>query len=157
MVVVKKYGNRRLYDTGDSRYITLADLARTIQGGADVRVVDASSGADLTQATLTQIIIERRGAARLLPLPLLVRLIRMGDEALADFFGRFLSWALDLYVHRTPGARTVAPWAEAAPAPAAAARPAGETITAQDVASLRRELEELRDAIRRGARGETEG
>ena len=73
-VIIKKYGNRRLYDTGSSRYITLEDLAEQIRGGQEVRVIDAASGDDLTQATLTQIIIEGRGAARLLPVGLLTQL-----------------------------------------------------------------------------------
>ena len=73
-MLIKKYGNRRLYDTESSRYITLEELAGIIRRGEEVRVVDAKSGEDLTTATLAQIIIEGRGAARLLPLPLLVQL-----------------------------------------------------------------------------------
>lgn len=69
--------NRRLYDTEASRYITLEELADRIQAGSDVRVIDAASGDDLTQATLTQIIIESRGAAKLLPVPLLTQMIRL--------------------------------------------------------------------------------
>jgi len=82
-VIVKKYSNRRLYDTEGSSYVTLEELADKIRQGADVRVLDAKTGEDLTQATLTQIILESRGAARLLPIPLLLQLIRMGDDALA--------------------------------------------------------------------------
>src|SRR4051794_18176922 len=69
-VIVKKYSNRRLYDTEGSCYITLEELADRIRRGAEPRVVDAKTNEDLTQATLTQIIIEGRGAARLLPVPL---------------------------------------------------------------------------------------
>jgi len=97
-MVVKKYGNRRLYDTEDSRYITLEELTHKIRRGAEVQIVDAKSGQDLTQATLAQIIIESRGANRLLPVPLLIQLIRMGDDALAEFFGRYVTGALDLYL-----------------------------------------------------------
>ena len=97
MIIVKKYGNRRLYDTGESRYVTQDELAVKIRAGADVRVVDARTGADLTQATLAQIILDGRQAGRLLPVPLLVQLIRMEEDAFADFFGTFVSWALDLY------------------------------------------------------------
>ncbi|AKU95181.1 hypothetical protein AKJ09_01845 [Labilithrix luteola] len=120
MLVVKKYPNRRLYDTTLSRYITLEDLAERIKGGADVRVLDAHTNADLTQTTLTQIILESRGAARLLPVPLLVRLIRLGDEALAEFFGRYVSWALELYVQARQGARALMPLNPLATAPFAA-------------------------------------
>jgi polyhydroxyalkanoate synthesis repressor PhaR len=120
MLVVKKYPNRRLYDTAQSRYITLEDLADRIKAGADVLVQDVQSGADLTQATLTQIILESRGGARLLPVPLLVRLIRLGDEALAEFLGRYVSWALELYVQARQGARAMMPLNPLATAPFAA-------------------------------------
>ena len=109
MLVVKKYPNRRLYDTAESKYITLEDLAARIKGGSDVLVQDATSGADLTQGTLTQIILESRGGARLLPVPLLLRLIRLGDEALAEFMGRYISWALEMYLQAQQGARALMP------------------------------------------------
>ncbi len=109
-MIVKKYSNRRLYDTEGSCYITLEELAEKIRHGAEVRVLDAKTGDDLTQATLTQIILESRGAARLLPVPLLLQLIRMGDDALAEFFGRFLGTALELYVQARQGAAAIAPY-----------------------------------------------
>lgn len=119
-IVVKKYPNRRLYDTSESRYITLEDLAGRIRKGKDVQVVDAQSGADLTQTTLTQIILESRGGAKLLPVPLLLRLIRMEDEALAEFFGRYVSWALETYLQAKQGARALLPFNPLATAPFAA-------------------------------------
>lgn len=109
-ITVKKYSNRRLYDTTDSRYITLEELAQKIRAGNDVRVVDAKSGGDLTQATLAQIILESRRAARLLPVPLLMQLIRMGDDALSEFFSSYMSWALDIYLQARQGAQAMAPF-----------------------------------------------
>jgi polyhydroxyalkanoate synthesis repressor PhaR len=103
-MLVKKYGNRRLYDTEDSRYVTLEELAEKVRTGSDVRVIDAKTGEDLTQGTLTQIILESRGAAKLLPIPLLLQLVRLGDDALADFFGRYVIWALDIYLQTRHGA-----------------------------------------------------
>lgn len=97
-MLIKKYGNRRLYDTVSSRYVTLEELAEKIRAGADARVVDAKTNEDLTQSTLTQIILESRGAGRLLPVPLLTQLIRLGDDALAEFFGRYVQWALEVYL-----------------------------------------------------------
>jgi polyhydroxyalkanoate synthesis repressor PhaR len=82
-VVIKKYGNRRLYDTGDSRYVTLDELAGRIRSGVDVRVVGAETGEDLTQATLTQIVLETGNAAKFLPVQLLTQMIRLSDDALA--------------------------------------------------------------------------
>jgi polyhydroxyalkanoate synthesis repressor PhaR len=120
MLVVKKYPNRRLYDTAESRYITLEDLTARIKAGSDVLIQDATTGVDLTQAILTQIILESRGGARLLPVPLLLRLIRLGDEALAEFFGRYVSWALELYVQAKQGARAFMPMNPLVQAPFAA-------------------------------------
>ena len=110
MILIKKYRNRRLYDTSDSRYVTLDELAAKVRSGTDVQVVDASSGEDLTQATLAQIIFESRGAAKLLPAPLLTRLIRLGDVALAEFLGRYVTWSLDLYIGARQGAQAIAPY-----------------------------------------------
>lgn len=166
-LVVKKYGNRRLYDTQSSAYITLDELAERVRKGADVRVVDAKTDEDLTQATLAQVILESRRGADLLPVPLLVQLIRMGDDALAEFFGRYVSFALEMYVGAKQGFTRMpfnpfagggqgpfggmfpgfpswpaAPQQNVAPPPAAAA-------PTEDVASLRRELDELKAALKR--------
>ncbi|MBI2376026.1 MAG: hypothetical protein HYV07_18680 [Deltaproteobacteria bacterium] len=105
--VIKKYTNRRLYDTEESRYVTIDELTETIRAGRDVRVVDAQSGADLTQVTLTQAILEGRGAAKLLPVPLLLRLIRLKDDALGEFLGRYMALALESYLQLRSGARTI--------------------------------------------------
>lgn len=160
MTLVKKYGNRRLYDTGLSRYITLEELADQVRNGADVRVVDAKSASDLTQATLAQIILESRGGSRLLPTALLVQLIRMGDEALAEFLGRYVSGALELYIQAKSGAQAFAPMNPFATLPFTATnalarlfagpQPAAPAPSAsgEEVASLRRELDELRREMR---------
>ena len=57
-VVVKKYENRRLYDTGASRYVNLDDVARMVREGVEVQVLDARTGEDLTRVILTQVIME---------------------------------------------------------------------------------------------------
>ena len=110
MGVVKKYGNRRLYDTTESRYITLEELAERVRGGDTMTVVDAKSGRDLTQQTLAHIILESRGASKLLPVPLLEQLIRMGDDSLAEFFGMYVSGALEIYVQAKRGAQAMMPY-----------------------------------------------
>ena len=175
-MIVKKYSNRRLYDTEDSRYITLDELAQKVRRGSDVRVVDAKTGDDLTQATLTQIILES-DAARLLPVSLLTQLVRMQDDALAEFFGRYVSATLELYNQARSGAQQVTPYFPFAQVPLQAAdaffrmfsggpppRPAPPPREPEperpppprdDVADLRRELEELKQAIRQvGKRAE---
>lgn len=107
-VLIKKYGNRRLYDTGESRYVTLDELAAKIRGGADVRVLDAQTSDDLTQATLTQIVLETGNAAKLLPVQLLTQMIRLSDDALAEFFSRYVTGALDLYLDAKRGVQSIA-------------------------------------------------
>jgi len=119
-MLVKKYTNRRLYDTEDSRYITLEELAEKIRAGHDAEVIDAKTGEDLTQATLTQIIMESRGAGRILPVPLLLQLIRLGDEALSEFLGRYLGLALDAYLQAKTGAQALSPYNPFATVPFAA-------------------------------------
>ena len=109
--IIKKYGNRRLYDTEQSGYVTLAELEQIVREGADIRVVDAKSGADLTQSTLVQIILDSRRAAELLPVPLLVRLVRLGDDALAEFFGQYVGAALQMYLQAKQGFQMVNPLA----------------------------------------------
>lgn len=106
-VLIKKYGNRRLYDTSDSRYVTLDELAQKIRSGSDLRIVDAQTGEDLTQATLTQIVLETGNAAKFLPVQLLTQMIRLSDDALAEFFSRYVTGALDVYLQAKRGMQTI--------------------------------------------------
>jgi polyhydroxyalkanoate synthesis repressor PhaR len=106
-VVIKKYGNRRLYDTGDSRYVTLDELATKIRTGVDLRIVDAQTNEDLTQATLTQIVLETGHAAKFLPVQLLTQMIRLSDDALAEFFSRYVTGALDMYLQAKRGVQAL--------------------------------------------------
>jgi polyhydroxyalkanoate synthesis repressor PhaR len=86
--LIKRYGNRKLYDVEASRYVTLDGIRALVQGGEDVRVVDNDSGEDLTRLTLAQIIYEAakktNGGSGTLSLPLLRRLVQFGDEAVRD-------------------------------------------------------------------------
>jgi polyhydroxyalkanoate synthesis repressor PhaR len=106
---IKKYSNRRLYDTDESRYITLEELTDRIKRGTDVRVVDAKTGEDLTQATLVQIVLETP-AAKLMPVALLSRMIRMQDDALGEFFSRYVTAALELYLAAKQSAQAASPY-----------------------------------------------
>jgi polyhydroxyalkanoate synthesis repressor PhaR len=119
-VLIKKYGNRRLYDTGDSRYVTLDELAAKIRTGTDLRVVDAQTGEDLTQATLTQIVLETGHASRFLPVQLLTQMIRLSDDALAEFFSRYVTGALDVYLQAKRGVQSLAAYNPLAQLPIAA-------------------------------------
>jgi len=97
-VVIKKYGNRRLYDTAGSRYVNLDDIAAFIREGKDVKVVDAKSGKDLSRVTLTQIITEdAKEKPTGLPLELLRQLIIASDEVRQEFIMWYLKSAFDAY------------------------------------------------------------
>ena len=97
-VLIRKYSDRRLYDTGSSRYVKLEDIARMVRDGIDVRVVDARSGKDLTHVILTQIIVDdAREREIALPLQLLTQLVRASDKATHDFLTWYLNSTLDLY------------------------------------------------------------
>jgi polyhydroxyalkanoate synthesis repressor PhaR len=98
VIVIKKYGNRRLYDTAASRYVNLDDLAAHIRAGRDVRVVDAKTGHDLTRVVLTQIITEdAKDKPTGLPLELLRQLIIASDEVRQEFLMWYLKSAFDTY------------------------------------------------------------
>jgi polyhydroxyalkanoate synthesis repressor PhaR len=97
-ILIKKYGNRRLYDTTSSRYVNLDDLATHIRAGREVRVVDAKTGQDLTRVLLTQIITEdAKDRPTGLPLELLRQLIIASDEVRQEFLMWYLKSAFDTY------------------------------------------------------------
>lgn len=97
-VVIKKYANRRLYNTETSTYVTLEDLAKMVRGDRDFVVYDAKNGDDLTHAVLTQIIVEqesREGGQALLPIPFLRQLIRFYDDSIARMVPSYLQFSLE--------------------------------------------------------------
>jgi len=97
-VLIRKYSDRRLYDTSASRYVKLDDIARMVRDGVDVRVVDGRTGKDLTHLIFTQIIVEgAREREIALPLQLLTQLVRASDKATHDFLTWYLDNTLDLY------------------------------------------------------------
>lgn len=97
-VVVKKYANRRLYNTETSTYVTLEDLAAMVRSDRDFVVYDAKTGDDLTHAVLTQIIVEqesRQGGQTLLPIPFLRQLIRFYDDQMGRMVPGYLQFSLE--------------------------------------------------------------
>jgi polyhydroxyalkanoate synthesis repressor PhaR len=92
---IKKYPNRRYYDATHSRHLTLEEIRNLIQQGYDLNVVDARTGNDITAQVLMQIILEL-DTPKLdsLPVPMLVRLIRMNDQLVKDFIDKYFNQAL---------------------------------------------------------------
>lgn len=98
-LVLKKYSNRRLYDTRNSRYVTLDDVANMIRDGEQMQIQDATSGEDVTAFILTQIVLEAaKHKNSLLPVPVLHLVIRYGDNALSDFFEKYFQKTIQNYI-----------------------------------------------------------
>lgn len=97
-IIIKKYANRRLYNTETSTYITLNDLADIIRGGRNVEVVDAKSGEDLTRATLAQIILDEEGkGAAMLPVSFMKNVIGFYDNSMQTILPHYLEMVMDVF------------------------------------------------------------
>jgi len=98
-LILKKYSNRRLYDTEKSAYVTLDDVLQAIRRGRIVEVVDAASGEDMTAFILTQIIMEEsRKKNSLMPVNLLHLIIQYGENILGEFFEKYLEQTIKNYL-----------------------------------------------------------
>ena len=96
--VIKKYANRRLYNTATSTYVTLDDLSLMVKNGQDFLVYDAKSGDDITRSVLTQIIFEEEnkgGAQNLLPVNFLRQLIKFYGDQMQGMVPSYLEFSLD--------------------------------------------------------------
>lgn len=89
--VIKRYTNRKLYDTVESRYVTLDEIAVMVKEGAEVRIVDNRTKEDLTSVTLAQIIFEEEKKQNQMPLSVLREIIRRPGESLTGFFQKEVS------------------------------------------------------------------
>jgi polyhydroxyalkanoate synthesis repressor PhaR len=96
-ITIKKYANRRLYNTGTSTYVTLEDLATMVKAGADFVVYDAKTGEDITRQVLAQIIFEQENkeGQSLLPIAFLRQLIRFYGDSMQMLVPRYLEVSLD--------------------------------------------------------------
>ena len=169
-VVIKKYANRRLYNTATSSYVTLDHLCRMVKDGPDFVVYDAKSGDDITRSVLAQIILEEEGKGQsLLPVRFLRQLISFYGDALETVVPSYLELSFAAFVHHREelsrkldgvfgggqisdqfehiARRNMAMFEQAVRAfnPAAAPPDRGGAPTAEDeLAELKRELEALR-------------
>ena len=98
-VLLKKYANRRLYDTERSSYVTLQQVSDLIKSGRQVEVIDAKTSEDVTAFILTQIIVEEaKNKNTLLPVPLLHLVIQYGENVLGEFFDKYLEMTIKNYL-----------------------------------------------------------
>ena len=97
-ITIKKYANRRLYNTGTSTYVTLEDLAVMVKEGEDFVVFDAKSGDDITRSVLTQIIFEQENKGQnLLPIAFLRQVIRFYGDSMQMLLPRYLEVSIDTF------------------------------------------------------------
>jgi len=159
-VVIKKYENRRLYDTTNSRYINQDEVAQMVQDGYEVQVVDASTGEDLTRLVLTQIIMEQAKAPKsAFPLDVLRQMVVASGKATQENTLKYMKAVLDMYQNAFRAmAPPMSPFefiprpAEApsgAEAPPASARSAPEPESAAEVDELKRRVRELEGVVSR--------
>jgi polyhydroxyalkanoate synthesis repressor PhaR len=98
-ILIKKYPNRRLYNTISSKYITISDVAELIKSGHKVEVRDAETDDDMTAIVLTQIIMNKAKKNQgLLPVSLLHLVIQFGENQLHDFFDKYLEKTMENYL-----------------------------------------------------------
>jgi polyhydroxyalkanoate synthesis repressor PhaR len=120
VVVIRRYGNRRLYDTRSSAYVNLADVRALVREGRKIRVVDANTEEDVTRRVLTQIVLEaaEEGEKGGLPLDLLYELARASDRAFRDFLDWYLKSSIEVYQRLQESWKTDARrrWGDARPA-----------------------------------------
>jgi polyhydroxyalkanoate synthesis repressor PhaR len=106
-VVIKKYANRRLYNTQTSSYVTLDHLAQMVKAGTEFEVRDARSGEDITRSVLTQIIFEEEAKGQsLLPIKFLRQLIRFYGDSLQSFVPGYLDMSMDGFTKNQGAMRT---------------------------------------------------
>jgi polyhydroxyalkanoate synthesis repressor PhaR len=156
--VIKRYSNRKLYDTQESRYVTLEEIEEMIRGGREISVVDAASGEDLTSVTLTQIILENERTRRAsLPAAFLHQLIKHG-ESWQDFVQKSMRASMEGMVSSQRDVERIfrdwsmrAGWGATGVTPPAAAAPEAKrdgAATSEDADKLREEVVTLRDRLR---------
>lgn len=98
LVIIKKYANRRLYNTATSSYVTLDHLSDMVREGVDFQVLDAKTGDDITRSVLTQIIFEQESRGQnLLPVQFLRRLIRFYGDQMQGFLPPYLEMSMESF------------------------------------------------------------
>jgi polyhydroxyalkanoate synthesis repressor PhaR len=96
VIHIKKYGNRRLYSSAETRFVTLAELASAVRSGKRVQVTDAETDEDITSEVLTQILLEN-GRAQHFPVEMLEQMIRLNEQALSNFWSNYVDQSMKMF------------------------------------------------------------
>jgi polyhydroxyalkanoate synthesis repressor PhaR len=165
-VIIKKYENRRLYDTAASRYVNLEEVAQMLRDGADVQVVDAATGEDLTRLILTQIIMENaKDRDSAFPLDILRQMVMTSGATSQEALLKYMKSTLEIYQNAY---RAFAPAATpldfmqsmmgAAPPPPSQPQPPPDSPSPNsEVDELRKRIEELEKMFAGSKPGQSAG
>lgn len=153
-IIIKKYENRRLYDTRNSRYVNLEDIAQMVRDGADVQVLDAATGDDLTRVILTQIITEgAKAPGSAFPLDMLRQMVMASGQASREGVLGYMKAMVDMYQNTyetfAPGYSALGFVPRRPEPPAASAEPKEES--SPSIEELHRRIEELEQTMARKA------
>lgn len=111
LVIIKKYSNRRLYDTSHKRYITLEEIANLIKGGNEIKVIDSQTDEDITKVILMQVILEgEKNKEDILPTSFLHMLIKYGNRMARDFFENYFLIMFQPYLSIQEGMKKNLRW-----------------------------------------------
>ena len=153
VVTIKKYGNRRLYDTSASRYVNLEELAGLIRDGTTVRVIDAKTEEDLTAQVLGEVVLKALGGAELIPVSMLHRLIRStGDDPWQKLLREQLATGLKLVSAQMDQVESMLKPGAQAPRAPEAEEPEAEPppkVADEELEALRARLAELEERLQR--------
>lgn len=98
-IIIKRHGNRRLYNTKEKTYVTTEDLARLVRDGHDIKVIDSTTKEDVTKAVLIQVILEEeKNKKTILPTEFLFQILRSREESVQDFFKNHLAASFNAYL-----------------------------------------------------------
>jgi polyhydroxyalkanoate synthesis repressor PhaR len=98
-IIIKRYGNRRLYNTETGSYVNYQDLIKLIRDGHDIKVIDSGTKEDVTKSILIQVLLEEeKNKNSMLPVEFLFQLIRSQEEQIHDFFTNYLSTSFEAYM-----------------------------------------------------------
>lgn len=150
-VIIKKYENRRLYDTTNSRYVNLDEVAQMLRKGADVQAVDATTGDDITRLVLTQIIVEgAKDNDSCLPLDLLRQMVIATGKVSQESFLKYMRAMFEMYQNTYRGFSQMMPpfdFLQMMPPGASHAEASRARPEASEVSELRRRIGELEKHI----------
>ena len=141
-ITIKKYANRRLYNTASSAYVTLADLAKMVKNGEDFVVYDAKTNEDITRSVLTQIIFEQEGVEgqSLLPITFLRQLIRFYGDSVQALLPSYLEFTIDRFTGEQQAMREAASKVFGSPPFSQASFTALQELTRKNLAAFNQAL-----------------